>query len=70
MNGLKAREEILRLCPRTPTMLASGYSDEMAARSAPDNTCFISKPYDVGTLLRSVRDVLDATRAPEAGAPA
>ncbi len=61
LNGLKAQEMIQNIDPQVRTILASGYSSETIDPSILENprTHFIQKPFDLGSLLREVREILD-----------
>jgi PAS domain S-box-containing protein len=61
MGGKQCLEEILKICPRTKVLIASGYSANGPTKEAVGAGAkgFVTKPYDMHTMLRTVREVLD-----------
>jgi CheY-like chemotaxis protein len=60
MPGMSGLELADRLAPLR-TLFVSGYSAEVAGRGAlPPESAFLEKPFDHGTLLAEVRELLDA----------
>jgi two-component system cell cycle sensor histidine kinase/response regulator CckA len=60
MPGMSGLELAERLAPLR-TLFVSGYSAEVAGRGGlPPESAFLEKPFDHGTLLAEVRDLLDA----------
>ena len=64
MSGQNAMECILKKHPNVPHIYASGYSENALHANFIQHTTInlLQKPYGVNTLLKSVRDVLDAPR--------
>jgi PAS domain S-box-containing protein len=72
MNGKEAYDEIRALNPSIKALFVSGYSDDILSKQGlldPD-VHFLLKPLDPSTLLRTIRDVLDAATAPASPPPA
>ena len=63
MGGRRCLEELLGLDPKAKVIIASGYSINGPIREAFETGArgFISKPFEVGEMLRVVRTVLDET---------
>jgi two-component system cell cycle sensor histidine kinase/response regulator CckA len=60
MPGMSGLELAERLAPLR-TLFVSGYSAEVAGRGGlPPESAFLEKPFDHGTLLAEVRELLDA----------
>lgn len=61
MGGRRCLEELLRLYPKCKVLIASGYSEHGYLKESPVTAAggFISKPYELKKLLRTVRDILD-----------
>jgi two-component system cell cycle sensor histidine kinase/response regulator CckA len=61
MGGKECLEEILRLDPQAKILVASGYSANGPTKQAIEKGTrgFVSKPYDVRQMLRTIRGVLD-----------
>ena len=71
MGGKKCLEELLKINPVAKVVIASGYSvdgqiKETLKRGARD---FISKPYDLKQMLRTVRTVLNDKPAAQNAPP-
>lgn len=66
MGGAMLIEMLRQWYPGLKALLISGYSAEAVATrsSLPPGTGFLPKPFDVRTLARTVREVLDADPAP------
>lgn len=63
MDGEQAMEELRRLRADIPVILMSGYSGrEGIARGDGVPTLFLAKPFQVGTLLSALRDLLEPAR--------
>jgi PAS domain S-box-containing protein len=62
MGGKQCLEELLNIDPSVKVLVASGYAQTGPARAATQAGAkgFVSKPYDIRELLKTVRDVLDA----------
>jgi PAS domain S-box-containing protein len=61
MGGKQCLEEILKITPRIKVLIASGYSANTSSKEALQGGAkgFVNKPYDMHSMLRTVRDVLD-----------
>lgn len=60
MSGRELARKIESLCPRCRVLLMSGHAEQLAkARSCGAKAC-LSKPFTMPTLLRKVRELLDA----------
>jgi CheY-like chemotaxis protein len=65
MNGRELADRLRAARPDSRVLYTSGYTDEikiLTGQTGP-GTLFLPKPYDPPTLLRSVREVLAASRA-------
>jgi two-component system cell cycle sensor histidine kinase/response regulator CckA len=62
MSGPVLAVEFQRLCPGARILLMSGYAEQLARydRSC-DGKKYLSKPFSIGTLLKRVREALDAS---------
>ena len=60
-NGKEAYEEIKGIMPSIKTIFMSGYTDDIISNKGllQEGSDFISKPIDLDTLLRKIREVLD-----------
>jgi PAS domain S-box-containing protein len=65
MNGLELYDELKRREPTLVGIVSSGYSEEIvkAQEQLPPGLTFLPKPYDVKTLVLTVRNCLEAHRA-------
>ncbi|MCF3649141.1 response regulator [Synoicihabitans lomoniglobus] len=67
MNGAELATEILKTAPDVPIVLATGYSEallqEVASPELLEHCVLLLKPYDMGKLLRIVRQVFDAKKS-------
>ena len=62
MSGRELAAEFKTRCPLGRILLMSGYADQLAlCQSSPDHKAYLGKPFSIGTLLKRVREVLDAT---------
>ena len=63
MDGKQCLKELLKLDPGARVLVASGYSADGPTKEALESGArwFVSKPYDMGQLLQTVRRVLDET---------
>jgi len=61
MGGKQCLEELLRMDPSVKVLVASGHAESGPAEAALQAGAkgFVSKPYDVKELLKTVREVLD-----------
>jgi two-component system, cell cycle sensor histidine kinase and response regulator CckA len=61
MDGRQCLGEILRIDPGARALVASGYSADGPTKEALQGGAkgFVNKPYDMHTMLRTVREVLD-----------
>ncbi len=61
MGGKKCYEEILKINPQAKILIVSGYSINGPGKEAMEAGAkgFVGKPFDVGHLLKAVRDILD-----------
>jgi len=61
MGGKKCLEELLKINPKTRIIIATGYSINGPAEEALKAGAkgFISKPYDMTAMLKTVRKILD-----------
>ena len=66
MDGRALADELARLRPGLPVLFTSGYTDgEIVRRGLLEpGTAFVQKPFDPGTIVRSVRERLDAASLP------
>jgi CheY-like chemotaxis protein len=62
MGGKEALEEIRRIRPDARLILCSGYAEEALERrfAGKKATGFIHKPFELGTLVRKLRAVLES----------
>lgn len=69
MNGLDLFEELRRREPTLMGIVSSGYSEEIvrSQETLPPGIVFLPKPYDVKTLVLTVRACLESTAARLAG---
>jgi DNA-binding NtrC family response regulator len=65
-SGIDLAKKLRQQNPRLAVLLSSGYTDERARWTAieEEGFHFLQKPYPAATLLRAVRQVLDARPAP------
>ena len=65
MTGDKLAQEILNIRSDIPIIICTGYSQKMTAEKAREFGIrkYIEKPIEMGTLARSVREVLDDNRS-------
>ena len=62
MSGRELAAEFKTRCPLGRILLMSGYADQLSlCQSSPDHKAYLGKPFSIGTLLKRVREVLDAT---------
>jgi two-component system, cell cycle sensor histidine kinase and response regulator CckA len=63
MDGKQCLKELLKLNPGAKVLVASGYSADGSTNEALEGGArgFVSKPFDMGQLLQTVRKVLDET---------
>ncbi len=61
MGGTKCLEELLKIAPHVKVIIASGYAADGQMQETIESSAkaFVSKPYDIRGLLRTVRQVLD-----------
>jgi CheY-like chemotaxis protein len=61
MGGQKCLEEILKIDPAEKVVIASGYGVDSTTEQglAPGAQGYVSKPYELRTLLKVVREILD-----------
>jgi CheY-like chemotaxis protein len=68
MSGLELARQLLERNPKLHVIYSSGYSAEIAGRelSIKAGVNYLGKPYELDTLLRTVRAALDgvASRSP------
>jgi len=62
MNGLDLAREAQRRRPGLPILLTSGYADAAMREAALNGFPVLKKPYDIGALERTIKEVLDAAR--------
>lgn len=64
MSGTDLATELLQIRPDLPIVLATGYSETLVQEAAPqellDHCTLLLKPYDIGKLLRRMRQLLEA----------
>ena len=62
LSGIELAELVRRAQPATKVLYLSGYSDESVTRSVlvGPGSAFLDKPFGLGALLRTVRELLDA----------
>ncbi len=58
MSGLQLADNLAKTRPEIKIVLMSGYTDEIGDAEA-DRKAFVQKPFLTGTLLRTIREVLD-----------
>jgi two-component system cell cycle sensor histidine kinase/response regulator CckA len=65
MGGKRLWQHMRELYPKMKVLFTSGYSEEMTGsdKQFPKGVFFLQKPFDMGTLLRKVREVLDAEQS-------
>ncbi len=65
MSGTELATELLELRPDLPIVLATGYSEALVQEAAPkellERCTLLLKPYDIGKLLRRMRQLLKPT---------
>ena len=63
MDGEQCLKELLKINPRARVLVASGYSANGPTKEALKGGArgFVSKPFDMGQMLQTVRKVLDET---------
>jgi len=60
MSGFELAERLVRVRPDAKVLFMSGQWGQVAvAGRLPDECAFLEKPFDLETLLRKIRDVLD-----------
>jgi two-component system cell cycle sensor histidine kinase/response regulator CckA len=61
MTGQTLADRLGRLRADLPVIMCSGYSDQMTSKEAPRASVasFVMKPFSIGALARTVRQVLD-----------
>ncbi len=61
MGGKKCYEEILKINPQAKILVVSGYSASGPGKEALEAGArgFVGKPFDVGDMLKTVREILD-----------
>lgn len=59
-NGIQLIQRLKEINPKLKTLLSSGYSSDKFQSEFQnlESVCFITKPYDLEELLRTVRDIL------------
>ncbi|HSO33081.1 MAG TPA: PAS domain S-box protein [Labilithrix sp.] len=69
MSGRKLAEQLALQRPEMKLLFVSGYTDDAIVRHGvlEAGVAFLQKPFSPDSLLRKVRDVLDAPRGTEAG---
>ncbi len=62
-SGLQLVEELLSVSPELHVLLSSGYTDQKSQWSVIDEKglAFLPKPYDIGELLRTIRETIEPT---------
>jgi two-component system, cell cycle sensor histidine kinase and response regulator CckA len=60
MGGKQCLDEILKIDPQTKAIIASGYSLDGMEMQGAETRGFIAKPYNMGEMLKTVREVLDS----------
>ncbi|MGA1875272.1 MAG: ATP-binding protein, partial [bacterium] len=65
-NGLELVDQLLSRQSRIKVLFTSGYADDKSQWPLirERNYCFLKKPYDLGSLLRNVREALDSSKWP------
>lgn len=68
-NGMKLAESFLAERPDVPVVLSSGYSADLTsgALALEEGVNFLQKPYELGKVLRTLRERLEARQRPRAG---
>jgi two-component system, cell cycle sensor histidine kinase and response regulator CckA len=65
MPGMSGRDLALQfegLCPRARALLMSGHTAQLeGCESSPQDTMHLAKPFSADTLLKAVREALDAS---------
>ncbi|WP_221029854.1 response regulator [Actomonas aquatica] len=65
MSGTELAAELLEQRPELPIVLATGYSEALVQEAAPkellERCTLMLKPYDIGKLLRRMRQLLDTS---------
>ena len=66
MSGPELAERLAGLRPGVRTLFLSGYTSETVRSrgNLPAGSAFLEKPFDHGTLLRTVRSLLDGEPQP------
>jgi CheY-like chemotaxis protein len=61
-NGRQLSDELLRMFPGMKVLYVSGYTDDASVYAAdlPPGAAFLQKPFTLGSLLKKVREILDA----------
>ena len=59
LNGIELFEEINKLEPKIKVLFMTGYSEILEKNNLQDNIKCISKPFEIKTLLKEIREVLD-----------
>ena len=61
-NGRELSEELLNVFPGMKVLYVSGYTDDASVYAAdlPPGAAFLQKPFTLGSLLKKVREILDA----------
>ena len=62
MNGVDLAREIRRRHPGLPMLLTSGYAEAAIRSAEAEGVSVLAKPYDIDTLARRLRSVLEAAR--------
>ena len=71
MSGAEVVEEVLRLKPDCPVLIASAYHPETPGEAAGRHVAFLEKPADPAVFARTLRALLDEARHPaDAAGPA
>jgi CheY-like chemotaxis protein len=69
MDGAKLAEKLRQERPSIAVLFASGYDDSRIGKAGilPDHVDFLAKPYDLRTLGRRVREVIDQSSGGSSG---
>ena len=59
LNGIELFKEIKKLEPNTKVLFMSGYNEILDRNNQQDKIKCISKPFEIKTLLKEMREVLD-----------
>jgi len=59
LNGIELFKEIKQIKPNAKMLFMSGYNDILDRNILQDKMRYISKPFEIKTLLKEMRDVLD-----------